>query len=167
VRILLLLVALTLFILPGKAEVHPISVEAEKYFQQKNYDSALILYREVTLQQPQKKEGYYNQGLCLYYSGKYEQAIALFDTTLTLDTSTNARLMKALSLEKTGRLEEALKVLEQLDKSHSVYYTISKRIHNQQLATFISRNWYYMIALLFITVVFMVLLGRAVTFKGR
>jgi tetratricopeptide (TPR) repeat protein len=112
------------------------------------------------------KEELYNRGLVSYKAGQYSEALLSLDSALFLDsTLTDARYVKALSLEKSGNLKKALREFQEIDKRNPGYGDIDKRIRSYYLTVYLSKNWYYMIALLLITVLIITLVGKSVSYR--
>ena len=112
------------------------------------------------------KESYYNQGLNRYQSGKFSEAIFYFDTCLIIDSSfKEARFLKALSLEKKGDLIEAITEFEIIKRDDPLYDDIDKRIKNYHLTVYLSKNWYYMLAMLFLVILFMAVVVKTIAYK--
>ena len=108
----------------------------------------------------------YNQGLNLYEAKEYLQAVLCFDSCLTLDSSfTDARFIRALSLEKKGDLKEAMMEFERIKAESPGYDEIDKRLKTYYLTMYLSKNWYYMLAMLFVVILLMVIVARFVPHK--
>ena len=85
----------------------------EDYYIQRRFDSAAACFSGVIHEYPQSKEGYYNHGLTMYHSGKFAEAIADFNHSLSLDSQfIEAQFMEAISLERKGDLKTAISSLE-------------------------------------------------------
>ncbi len=140
----------------SEAEIHPLSAEGDRLFNQQHFDSALICYNQLIQEFPDRKEGYFNRGLCLYKTEKFSEAIFDLDEAFRIDSSlTDAQLLKGFSLEKRGDLNEAMMLFGSVDLQNTMHTLLNRRIKNYQLAVMISSKWYYMLmmALLLIIVV--------------
>lgn len=112
------------------------------------------------------KAACYNRGLNLYKAEKFPEAVLCFDTCLTFDSSfTDARFIRALSLEKKGDLKEAMMEFERIKKKSPDYDQLDKRIKNYQLTVYLSKNWYYMLAMLFVVILLMAVVVKAIAYK--
>jgi tetratricopeptide (TPR) repeat protein len=112
------------------------------------------------------KEELYNRGLVYYKAQDYSEAILSLDSSLALDPEfIDARYVKALSLEKAGEFEKALAELEEINKTSPGFGDVDKRIRSYYLTVYLSKYWYYMIALLLITVLIMTLVGKTISYR--
>jgi len=69
----------------------------------------VILLVAVAFLTMQNAANYYNEGLNLYNQGKYDEAIAKFDSALEIDPNNKeAYYLKGSSLDKIGRYSEAI-----------------------------------------------------------
>ena len=59
-RIVFLFAILLFTSVKAEAEIHPLFTAAEKQFNEKNYEGALINFNLLIQQMPEKKEGYFN-----------------------------------------------------------------------------------------------------------
>jgi len=155
---LILLMPLFLF-----SEIHPMFQQGLEQYKRGEFDSALGSFNQIIEEYPEHKEGYYNRALCLYQSKKYDEAITGFEQCLKIDSCyTQARWMKAQALQQMGKGKSALTELKNaiiLCEDNNVGVTdinhTGKRIRLYIFAVYISKNWYYMIALTFLFIVLM------------
>ena len=120
--------------------LHPLSEEADKAFQNEHFDKALALYNQLIQEFPERKEGYFNRGLCLYHLDRQSEAILDFDEAKTIDLNLQeADYMKGLALEKSGRLSDALAIWQQLIP----YFNAEQKAQHIVWAQRWSRQWYY------------------------
>ncbi len=155
---LLFLLLLSLLPLFSEAELHPLFIEGNRQFANEQYDSALVNFNLLIQDCPDKKEAYFDRGLCLYKAQRYSEAMLDFDLCLGMDSAMyEARVLQALSLQKTGRLQAAIGQYEWIEEHTTGYSLLNKRIKNYHLAVFIANKWYYMIAMAVIVLVLMVL----------
>lgn len=125
--------------------LHPLSEEADKAFQNEHFDKALALYNQLIQEFPERKEGYFNRGLCLYHLDRQSEAILDFDEAKTLDLNLQeADYMKGLALEKSGRLSDALALWQQLVP----YFNAKQKAQHIEWTQWISRQWYFAASLL-------------------
>lgn len=158
----------SVFILPffAEAEIHPLSLAGDNLFSQNNFDSALICYNQLLQEFPEKKECYFNRGLCLYKQEKFSEAILDFDECLTLDsTFLTAEFLKGISLEKSGSLKEAMAAFTLVSTKDATIFDAAKRIKNYELAVFISKNWNLMIAMAVILILLVALATNVLSSK--
>lgn len=105
----------------------------------------------------------YNKGLTFYEAKDFLQAVLCFDSCLAFDSSfIKARYLKALSLEKQGELKGAMKEFERIKAESPGYDEVDKRLKTYYLTTYLSKKWYYMLAMLFVVILFMVVVARFV-----
>jgi tetratricopeptide (TPR) repeat protein len=129
---------------------------------QAQFDSTLA----ISISPSPTKEELYNRGLVFYKSEQFTQALPVLDSCLALDSSfADARLIKALVLEKTENLDEALSELQRIKSEQPGYPGIDKRIQSHYLTVYLSKYWYYMLAILLITVLIITLVGKSVSYK--
>ena len=149
-----------------EAEIHPLSAEGDLQFSQNNFDSALICYNQLLQVFPEKKECYFNRGLCLYKTEKFSEAILDFDECLSQDTAfLIAEFLKGISLQKSGSLKEAMSEFTLLSMKDATIFNVAKRINNYQLAVFISKNWNLMIAMAVILILLVALATNVLSSK--
>lgn len=130
------------------SQQHPLSLQADQQFEQREYDAALVTYNQLIQEFPERKEGYFNRGLCLYKTEKYSEAIFDFDEAFKIDSLlTDAQVLKAFSLEKQGDQQAAMFLFQNLFDQHTMPALLNRRIKNHELAVMLSSKWYYMIAL--------------------
>ena len=130
--------------------------DAERLFNTQQFDSSLQVYDALIAQYPDTLSLYYNRGLCLYRLGKLNEAITDFDYCIGIDSlHKDARYMKALALDKKGEQEASVEELTALQRIDAGYDNIQKRIKNYNIAVYVSRNWYYMLAMAFLLIVFL------------
>ncbi len=160
---LMSLTLLSIFCLPifSFSQTHPLYNQANKYYEQKKFDSALVVFNQILNEYPHNKEAYYNAGLCLYHLHKYELATQDFDACLRLDSGFNdAHYMKGLALQNTGNLKPALTEFEKTENKN-----FKQRIKWYQLSVLISKNWYYMVAIMFIIIVLFAIVSKSMAYK--
>jgi hypothetical protein len=93
-------------------------------------------------------------------SEHYTDASISFDRTAQLcDTVSELNLLQAISFEKQYRIEEALKSYRNYKASGGAI-NVSKNIAMLQAVSFISTNWYYLVAALIFSIGIIVLLIR-------
>lgn len=150
-------------ILVGKLSAQLSATDAENFFAQQQFDSALSVYNSLIEEYPDTLPLYFNRGLCYYKLNKLNQAIADLDFVLAHDSANKEALyLKALCLEKKGEQEASVKVLQGLYAIDQNYNDVAKRIQNYRLAVYLSRNWYYMVAMALLVIIF---LATVVTIK--
>lgn len=168
-RLLQLFILLILLVpFPGyvAAETAPIATEADAQFNAGNYDAAFENYNRLVQQNPDRKEYYFNRGLCLYKTGKFEQAIADFNQSLLLDTGfAQAKLMRALALEKQGNIKAAITAYKGIEEDDTINSLLNRRIKNYQLAVWLSNKWYYMVAIMLVVILLMAVVAKSVSYK--
>ncbi len=143
---LLFFVVVVLLPVLSEAEIHPLFTEASQQFENKQYDSALTNFNQLLQQYPEKKESYFNRGLCLYSTEKFSEAILDFNECLTLDSVfDDAQFLKGMSLQKSGELKAAMHEYSNIHERNTGYDLLDKRIKNYRFAVYLSTRWYYMI----------------------
>ena len=132
----------------SEAEISPLFTEANQQFEHQQYDSALGNFNLLLQQNPEQKESYFNRGLCLYYTEKFNEAILDFNECLLLDSVFDeAQFLKGLSLQKTGELKAAMYEYQNIHERNTAYGLLDKRIKNYRFAVYLSTRWYYMIVM--------------------
>lgn len=149
-----------------QSEIPPVSLDADRQFTTGQFDSALISYRLFIQQFPEQKEGYFNRGLCLYKLGKYSEAILDFDQCLRIDSSfSEGHLLRGLSLEKRGDWKDALTEYEGLSSQDTYSALLERRIKIYRISVILSKNWYYMIAMMLLVILLMAVGVKSVSYK--
>ena len=133
-----------------------------------HFDSAVVSFSQLISEQPVKKEGYYNRGLSYFHLNKFTEAKGDFNSCLQTDSAfEDARFMKVLTLQAEGDWKGAFDEFKRMNTSYAGYNELKKRIQYHNLSVYISRNWYYMLAIMFL---FILLIGVVVksyyTIKG-
>lgn len=151
----------------AEAEEHPVSAAASKQFEYKEYDAALLSYNQLIQEFPERKEGYFNRGLCLYKTDKFSEAILDFSSALQIDsTLVSASFLSGRCLEKRGDVKEAMQLFGGIPKEDALIFSIPKRIKNYELAVFVSSYWYYMMAVVFIVIALIALATTTISDKN-
>lgn len=133
----------------AQSVLDPLSEEADKAFQNEHFDKALALYNQLIQEFPERKECYFNRGLCLYNLDRQSEAILDFDEAKTIDLNLQeADYMKGLALEKSNRLSEALTLWQQLIP----YFNAEQKAQHIVWAQRWSRQWYYITTLMILLV---------------
>ncbi|MCW5907811.1 MAG: tetratricopeptide repeat protein [Chitinophagales bacterium] len=146
------------------SSAQPTAAVAENYFAQQQFDSALSVYNQLIQEYPDTLSLYFNRGLCYYKLNQPAKAGADFNYVLAQDSlNKEALYLKALALEQNGEQEAAIKTFEKLFAIDENYNDVAKRIKNYRLAVYLSRNWYYMIAMALLVIIF---LATVVTLKA-
>lgn len=144
------------------ADTDPLYWSAEENLRNGRFDSAIYYFDEIIRFYPLKKESYFNRGLAYYHSSRFPEAIADFDECLKMDTDfKDAQYMKAITLEKSGALNAAISEFEKLGD----YKEANKRIKNYRFSVYISENWYYMIAILFLVIILLAVVAKMLSYK--
>ena len=126
-------------------------------YSRNQFDSAITSFTNLIEVHPEKKEGYYNRGLSYYRQGKFADALHDFNQCLQKDSVFNdARFMQVLSLQGLGHWDGAYIEFKRLNTNYTGYNELEKRIRYHNLSVILSRNWYYMIAIMFM---FIILVG--------
>lgn len=152
--------------LSAGAEIDSVYLRAEAFYKTHRYDSAVIYFTKVIRQYPEKKEGYYNRGLAFYRLSYFNSAAKDFEQCLQMDSSFNdAQYMKAVSLEKQGKVRKSIHELEQVKARNRDYDEVDKRIKNSRFAVYLSETWYYMIAITLLFIVLIAIVSRSAFFR--
>jgi hypothetical protein len=89
-----------------------------------------------------------------------------FEKCLQLDSSFSAaRVMKGLILERHGHIQSAVREYVQLQAPQTSNYLLNNRIKHQQMAVWISNNWYYMVAIMIVLLVLMGIAAKSLSYK--
>ena len=153
-----LILFILLFIPIGMfAQTLPLLQQADSQYELSQYDSALVDFNQIVIQYPAKKEGYYNRGLAFYHLNKSADALRDFNTCLQTDSVfDDARFMKVLILQAKGDWEHAFIEFKKMNTNYTGYNELEKRIRYHNISVILSRNWYYMLAIMFM---FILLVG--------
>ncbi len=145
-----------------EAEVHPLFAAANKQYQEQQYDSALVLFNQLIQEFPERKEGYFNRGLCLYKTEKYSEAVLDLGTCLQMDSVFSlARLLKGLCLQQSGNLQEAMQTYSEISGDDARLFSTQKRVKNYNLSVYLATRWYYMVAM---GLIFILLIVTVISF---
>ncbi len=158
-----LFIVLLLAAVSGSSQPSRTIAEAEEFYVRQQYDSALERYTLLLKEFPDTTLLYYNRGLCYYSLQQFDEAINDFNQSLRSDSLfKDALYAKALALEKKGDKAASRKVFNTLYSVDKNYDELAKRIKTDRVAVYLSRNWYYMIAM---AVLFIIFLATIVTVK--
>ncbi len=139
---------------------------ANAQYQAGQFDSALASYNSVIAESPAKKEGYYNRGLCYYHLGRYASATQDFTRSLQIDSVfDDARFIKTITLQQLGHWNASYIEFKRLNTSYTGYNELKKRIQYHLLSVSISRNWYYMIAIMFLFIIVVAVVAKSYTVR--
>lgn len=148
------------------AEIDPLYLRAESFYKIHRYDSAVIYFTQVIRKYPEKKEGYYNRGLSFFKLSYFNSAAKDFEKCVLIDSSfTDAKYMKAISLQNQGKLRNAIHELEQVKAQNRDYDEVDKRIKNSRFAVYLSETWYYMVAIILLFIVLIAIVSRLAFFR--
>jgi tetratricopeptide (TPR) repeat protein len=124
------------------------------------YEDAELIFKSAIQHDSSKYLYFFNLGLAQMKSEHYTDASISFDRTAQLcDTVSELNLLQAISFEKQYRIEEALKSYRNYKASGGAI-NVSKNIAMLQAVSFISTNWYYLVAALIFSIGIIVLLIR-------
>ena len=158
-----LLTALVIFLLLVFLKVNCSSSyqKAQADYEAARYDSAIVSFNQLIVEFPAKKEAYYNRGLCYYHMNKPVEAAHDFDTCIQIDpVFQDAIFMKCLVLQKQGDWKSSFNEFKLLNTSYSGYNEVKKRIQYYHASVYICRNWYYMIAIMFMFIILVGVLAK-------
>ena len=160
------LVYLLFFLACQNMQAESVYQEGSEKFKAGQYDSALYYFNQLVADSGVTKEALYNRGLAYYRLQKYTEAIQDFKGSMVLDTNfKEAEWMLALSLQEKGRWKEALTIYQMLNTKYSGYNGAKKRILYLRLSVFICDNWYYMVAIMFLVIIFVTVVAKTITYK--
>ena len=144
------------------AQTLPLLQQADSQYELSQYDSALVDFNQIVIQYPAKKEGYYNRGLCYYHLNRLAEAQKDFTTCLQIDSVfEDARFMKILTLQQQGDWEASDTELKKFNTNYAGYNELKKRIRYHNISVILSRNWYYMIAIMFMFVILVGIVAKS------
>jgi tetratricopeptide (TPR) repeat protein len=149
-----------------RAETHPLFQKANAAFERQEYDTALIFYNQLIDTQPEQKENYFNRGLCFFKARKFSEALNDFNQSLRLDSSFHqAHYMKVLILQQTANWKEAEKELALFDTNSAEYKILQKNVFYHRIAVTLSRNWYYMVAIMFLFILIVGVAAKSLSYR--
>lgn len=124
-------------------------------YNRSHFDSAIVSFTGLIAAHPEKKEGYYNRGLCYFRLNNLADARRDFNTCLQMDSVfDDARFMKILILQKQSDWKSAFIEFNKLNTNYAGYKELKKHGQYHNLSVILSRNWYYMIAIMFLFIIF-------------
>jgi TolA-binding protein len=137
-----------------QAETNPLYNTGREEFKQKHFDSAIQTFSAIIIEFPGNKEALYNRGLSYYRRGNYTNAIRDFERCLKIDTDfRDAAMMKAMCFQSSGQLEKARQELHAINTKYGNYDDLSKQINYNRVCMLISKNWYYILAILLLALI--------------
>jgi tetratricopeptide (TPR) repeat protein len=140
--------------------------QAIGFYGQNRFDSAAVYFAQLIDSFPERKEGYFDRGLCFYKLGNDTLAISDLDNALKLDSAfSDARLLKILVLQHKGDYKSAYTEFSMLDTTYAGYIALKKRIQHYRLAVLISNNWYYMIAIMFMVIILFAVASKTMSYR--
>ncbi|PZF71389.1 tetratricopeptide repeat protein [Taibaiella soli] len=74
----------------ASADINPVWQKANNFYQQKQYDSAIVYYQQLAASQPTNAPLYYNLGNAFYRSNKVGAAVLNFERALRIDPDYSA-----------------------------------------------------------------------------
>ena len=164
-----LLPALLIFlILPAFLHSQSLSLSqlANSQYESGRFDTALVTYGQIITENPGKKEGYYNRGLCYFRLNRLDEAQHDFATCLQIDSVFNdARFMEIITLQKKNEWNSSYIEFKRLNTTYAGYNELKKRIQYHQLSVSISRNWYYMVAIMFLFIILIAVVAKSYTVR--
>ncbi|MDB5283185.1 MAG: hypothetical protein JWO06_2260 [Bacteroidota bacterium] len=162
----LIILTLVLSTFNLRSEIDSLYQKGNEQFNKNQFDSASVYFDELVSEFPLKKEGYFNRGLCFYRLQQYDKAISDFEKCIQIDSVfKEAKFLKALSLQKKGELKKAYTEFEKLNTTYTGYNGANKHVRNYQLAVILSKNWYYMLAIMFMIIILFAVVAKTYTFK--
>jgi tetratricopeptide (TPR) repeat protein len=157
---------LLFLIIPVCLYSQPSFQQGSEFFGQKKYDSALVMFNQMINDSANSKLGYYDRGLCFYELGNFDEAVNDFNASLRLDSLFyDARCMLALALLNQNQLKQAESELAKLDTKYSGYNNLKKRIKYKAITVLISKQWYYMIAIMFMAIILITIVAKMFSYK--
>lgn len=136
---------------------------ADSLYGNEEYKAALDHYMLMYGDTRYTKQIEYNIALTSYKAQRYTFAVHYCDKILESDSAnTDALYVKALSLEKQGRLTEARQTMRKLITIAPAYDHVKSRMKKAGFALFVSNNWYYLLVIfiMLITLTILLLKGR-------
>jgi tetratricopeptide (TPR) repeat protein len=148
----------------------PTAEEATQQLTAKQYDAAIVSFSSLIDGGAEDvKPLYFNRGLAYYYTQQYDSATADFERSMINDAPcahcTDVQYITALILEEKGNLEGSLLLLKQIQNDVPDYKDVDKRIKKYEVSVFISKYWYYMIAMALLTFIVIALLSSVLSSK--
>ena len=165
---LLTVILITFLLLPNKGYAQSLSLAqiANAQYQAGQYDSALVSYGRIVAENLSNKEAYYNRGLCYYHLGHYAEAKQDFTRCLQIDSVfDDARFIKTITLQQLGDWSASYIEFKRLNTNYTGYNELKKRIQYHLLSVSISRNWYYMIAIMFLFIIVVAVVAKSYTVR--
>jgi len=154
--------------LTGSAQSDTSYQQGYLQYRQQHFDSAVASFTSLISIHPEKKEGYYNRGLSYYHLSRFSGALQDFNACLQIDSVfDDARFMKVLILQRQGNWQGASDEIKRMNTSYTGYKELQKHIHYHNISVILSRNWYYMIAIMFLFVILVGIVAKSYYFfKG-
>lgn len=156
--------------LASAVAAQPTAEEAIQQLASKQYDAAIASFTSLIDGGTEDvKPLYFNRGLAYYYTEQYDSAVLDFERSMISDGPcahcTDVQYITALILEEKGNLEGSLLLLKQIQNDVPDYKDVNKRIKKYEVSVFISKYWYYMIAMALLTFIVIALLSSVLSSK--
>jgi tetratricopeptide (TPR) repeat protein len=165
---LLAVIVIAFLLFPAQLCAQSLSLSqiANSAYQAGQFDSALVMYSRIIAEGPNKKEGYYNRGLCYYKLNRFAQAQSDFTRCLQIDSVfEDAIFIKIITLQKQDDWTGASNEFKRLNTTYTGYKELKKRIQYHLISVSISRNWYYMIAIMFLFIILVAVAAKSYTVR--
>lgn len=149
----------------------PTAQEAVQQLEAKQYDAAILSFTSLIDAGSDSLELlHFNRGLAYYYAQQYDSAAKDMERYILLAEepapyTNDAYYIAALIAEERGRMEGAVVMYEEIQKTDPDYKDVNKRIKKYRLSVFISKYWYYMIAMALLTFIVIALLSSVLSSK--
>lgn len=149
----------------------PTAIDAALQLEGKQYDAAILSYTSLieTADDEYATVLHFNRALAYYYSQQYDSAETDLNRSIILDEPcphcNEAIYIAALIQEEKGNWQKALSLFESIQKDVPDYKDVNKRIKRYHLSVWISKYWYYMIAMALITFIVIALLSSVLSSK--
>lgn len=148
----------------------PTTEEAIQQLESKQYDAAIASFTSlIDAGAEDVNPLYFNRGLAYYYTEQYDSAAVDFERSIVTHDicghCNDVKYMNALVLERKGNVEGALLLLQEIQNDVPDYKDVNKRIKKYRISVFISKYWYYMIAMALLTFIVIALLSSVLSSK--
>lgn len=153
------------------AHAQPTPQEAVQQLEAKQYDVAIASFTSLIQAGSDSLELlHFNRGLAYYYTQQYDSATKDMERYILLAQApaahtNDAYYISGLMAEERGYWDGANVLYEEIQKTDGDYKDVNKRIKRYHLSVWVSKYWYYMIAMALITFIVIALLSSVLSSK--
>ena len=150
----------------------PTAMDAELQMEEKQYPAAIASYTSLIEEADSGNVAvlHFNRGLAYYHTHQYHSAAKDMERYILLGENglpftNDAYYIAGLMAEERGYYEGAVVMYKEIQKTNGDYKDVNKRIKKYHLSVWVSKYWYYMIAMALFTFIIIALLSTVLSSK--